>query len=132
MVWRAIAALVNVSGDDWLREQTHNSHPIAAAAMFRYNRWRLVRLGVALGTLPVTAEVRARLLAAEHFRACATELDDPMKQSETDPRIVTSGTGLVAADDEGQCGTPAEPKMLAQATDEQNQHARPFERVKLA
>lgn len=75
LAWRARKALAKQYDHDWLQRQTFASHPISGAGMFKYNRWRLARHGLALDAFSISKETRARLLSSEHHVACAAELD---------------------------------------------------------
>lgn len=73
--WRATSALLDVFDDAWLRELTFMSHPFGRQVKFRYGRWAILRLGVALSLLGCSSDTKARLRTPGHYEACATELD---------------------------------------------------------
>jgi hypothetical protein len=73
--WRARKALAEAFDNDFLIEQTFVSHPIGYQSIFRYGRWALFRLGLALSALNAFKATQSRLIARDLYEACATELD---------------------------------------------------------
>lgn len=100
--WRARKALAGAFDNDFLIEQTFRSHPIGYQSIFRYGRWALYRLGLALSVLNASNGTQSRLLARDLYGACANELDVGLFLSvscvETihEPKASTSGPDYFA------------------------------------
>lgn len=73
--WRSRKALVETFDHDFLIEQTFVSHPVGYQSIFRYGRWAMFRLGLALAILTTAKGTQGRLLARNLYEACANELD---------------------------------------------------------
>jgi len=73
--WRSRKALAKTFSNDFLIEQTFVSHPIGYQSVFRYGRWAMFRLGLALSIVNAAKGTQSRLLAQNLYEACANELD---------------------------------------------------------
>jgi len=73
--WRARTALAATFDNDFLIAQTFRSHPIGFQSIFRYGRWAIFRLGLAMSRLGVSKQTHSRLVAKDLYEACANELD---------------------------------------------------------
>jgi len=73
--WRARTALAATFDNDFLVTQTFRSHPLAFQSIFRFGRWAIFRLGLAMSRLSVSTRTQSRLVAKDLYEACANELD---------------------------------------------------------